>query len=89
MNDCNDLSKVKESLEGFKNKVVVLLGRYKGEHKKFLENIKTVLEVEHGYVPILLEEIYQVKHGTPRQVVHNIISGCSFVIADDTVPSGE
>jgi len=84
-----DISEAKRKLEEVKENTVVLLGCYNGEHKTFLENIGTILQVDYGYGPMLLEEFYKVPSETPRQAVHNIISSCNFVIADDTVPSGE
>lgn len=72
-----------------KENTVVILGKYEeGEHKDFLDNIATIISTR-GYTPILLEEMYEVKKGTPRQAIYNIISSCNFVIADDSEASGE
>ncbi len=86
---------LKPALEKLKEKMVVLLGCYIVEHLEFLKIIQTILEVKFQYKSIILEDMYNLGDGTtisketPRQIVHNIISSSNFVIADDTVPSGE
>jgi len=86
---------LKSALEKQKEKMVVLLGCYKEEHLIFLKNVKTILDVKFGYQSIILEDLYNIGDGstisneTPRQILHNLISSSNFVIADDTVPSGE
>ncbi|MBI4045078.1 MAG: hypothetical protein HY392_05195 [Candidatus Diapherotrites archaeon] len=78
-----------ETLEKLKENTVVLLGSYKEKHREFLDNVATVLQIKFRYTPLILDNVYTVNKGTPRQVIHNLLSGCNFVIADDTVPSGE
>lgn len=80
---------LKHMQETTKNNVVVL------GSKNFKEDIITKITsrlVERGYVPYVafnLTEFVLPDHFTPRQRIYWFLADSCFVIAEDTVPSGE
>jgi len=76
----------KVEVENITENSVVLIGSYSGSQLKIirecLEEVSDSVAIEAKYV--------KDRHGmTPRQKLHAILSVCNFVIAEDSVPSGE
>lgn len=66
---------------------VVILGSYI-KQKSILDKLRILLEVQE-YTPIIIEDIENIEHETPRQKIHSLLATCNFVIAEDTEPCGE
>ncbi len=82
--------KIIETMQKEYEKTVLLLGMYDGgESEQFLETLRLTLERKGEYQGITVKSLGDaLKNKTPRQLLHYFLSNVSFVIADDTYPSG-
>jgi len=80
-------------MQEYYNKTILLLGNYENpEGEMFLESLKTNIERHFPYYGTTVKKLDSVSallKKTPRQILHFWLSNFAFVIADDTLPSGE